>query len=64
MSTTNATSIPDPHLEGSIRKLVVLAHLAAATLAPFDPKEEALLDGLKDVAGDVRARLDDKRGTG
>ena len=52
--------ISDARLEGSVRKLVVHAHLAAATIAPFGKDENAVLDGLKDCADDVRDRLNDE----
>ena len=51
------TKIPDPLLEGAVRKLVVLAELAAATIAPFGADEQRVLDGLSECAKDVRERL-------
>ncbi len=56
------SKISNPHLEGAVRKLVVHAHLAAATIAPFGDDENAVLDGLKDCATDVRDRLNDEGG--
>ena len=55
-----AHKIPDPNLEGAVRKLVVLAELRAATFYAFDPGDVALLRGLRQTADELRGMLDGK----
>lgn len=52
--------IPNALLEGAVRKLVVLAELASVTFYAFDEGDRQLLDGLHEVATEVRSRLEQR----
>ena len=52
------TQIPDPLLEGAVRRLLVLAEFASATFYAFDSGDAGLLAELHTVATEVRDRME------
>ena len=52
------TQIPDPLLEGAVRRLLILAELASAAFYAFDSGDAKLPSDLHTVAAEVRNRLE------